>query len=245
MAVHLLRNIIDDISKDLKQTFDDRTVEKTQIGYWVLLIANRLRSQHIKKMDSGMFKTTFVDVPIQIVTTSDEKNEIPNRKHIRLPQQIYDFDKDKGIIYIAYYRSKDDPQCDPRFTQVVFNRTTPEAAHRLYKNPYERPSIGSPYFYVIGDFVYFLGLECSNVKNIEICLYTTLDPITTIDIDSKFEFPEELLNVLKRQVLDLGRFALMIPEERINNGIDGRNTAQVPSEKLISVNDPVNNPQNE
>ena len=38
----LLRYIVDDIAKDLKQTFDDKIVQKSQIAYWVLMVGNRL-----------------------------------------------------------------------------------------------------------------------------------------------------------------------------------------------------------
>jgi hypothetical protein len=43
-----LRYIVDDIAKDLKQIFADKTIEKAQIAYWVLLVGNRLKSQHIR-----------------------------------------------------------------------------------------------------------------------------------------------------------------------------------------------------
>ena len=61
-----------------------------------------------------------------------------------------------------------------------------------------------------------------------------------IDLDAEFEFPEELILILKRQVLDLGRFALKMPEDRNNDGVDDTNAKNVSDQKLVSVNDPIN-----
>jgi len=58
----------------------------------------------------------------------------------------------------------------------------------------------------------------------------------SLDIDQPFEFPQELLPVLKRQILDLGRFILQIPNDLINDGT-GLQSKQIPTQKLISVNE--------
>jgi hypothetical protein len=51
------------------------------------------------------------------------------------------------------------------------------------------------------------------------------------------DFPDELLIILKRQVLDLGRFTLMLPQERVNDGSDDGARKGVPTNKLVSVNE--------
>ena len=69
-------------------------------------------------------------------------------------------------------------------------------------------------------------------------MYTTFKPITDpdLDMDQVFDFPEETLIILKRQVLDLGRFLLMMPQERINDGATIQ-SKQVPTNKITSVNE--------
>jgi len=84
------------------------------------------------------------------------------------------------------------------------------------------------------------GVECIDIETVEIGLFMTLPPITEIKLDEEFDFPDELLFVLKKQVLEMGRFALMVPQERVNDGDDDTNAAQVPTNKLTSVNDPIN-----
>jgi len=233
----LLRHIIDDIAVDLKQVLDDKVIQRTQIAYWVLLIGNRLKSQHIGKRDSGAFLSTFDQIPIEVVSVSKTPNEIKNRKFIRLPKSIYDYDMDSGIEYISYCMEEEQVGCPPPFTNVTFTRTTPSKSERLYYSKYEKPNPSNPYFYRVGDYIYLLGIECVDIKKLEIGIYATLDPITDIDIDAPFDFPEELLAILKRQVVDLGRFALLIPQERVNDGDDNVQTNTVPTNKIVSVNE--------
>lgn len=239
MSQTLLRTVVDDLATDFKQVFDDKQIQKSQIAHWVIMLGNRLLSQHIAKRDSGAFLNIYVNVPIQVVNVSSNPNIIKNRKFIELPTCIFDYDKDGGIEYISYYVDDLKVGCPPPFTRQTFTRTTPSDAQRLYMSKYEEPSPINPYFYRAGQSVYLLGIECVNPKEIEIGIYSTIKPITDadIDLDAPFPFPEELLIQLKRQVLDLGRFVMVIPEERVNDGIDSENVQQAPLSKLTSVNE--------
>lgn len=233
----VLRLIVDDIAKDLKQVFDDKIVQKSQIAYWVLMVGNRLKSQHIAKRDSGAFMHTFSKIPVLIDSTVVNPDQVNDRKYIVLPKSIYDYNKDEGIEYIAYYVEDQQPSCPPPFTLQTFKRTTPSTAQRLYYSHDETPSPLHPYFYRTGVRLYFLGIECVEVKFVEIGIYNTFDPVTIIDLDQELDFPDELLIILKRQVLDLGRFTLLLPQERINDGSDDFSGKPVPTNKLVSVNE--------
>jgi hypothetical protein len=108
----------------------------------------------------------------------------------------------------------------------------------MYDSTYEKPKPTNPFWIRVGQIVYLHGIECINPKKVEIGLYSTLKPITAedFDLDAEFPFPEELLIQLKRQVLELGRFVLVIPEERINDGTDA-DQRPVPMNKMTSVNE--------
>lgn len=241
MSDTLLRFVVDDIAKDLKQTFDDKKITKSQITYYVLLVGNRMKAQKIEKRDSGNNLKIFAAVPVETVAVTDNPNTIAGRKRIILPKSIYDFNKDGGIKYISYWRDADiGKNCPPRFGTVNFVRTAPDIAYRLYYREDEEPTPANPYFYVAGDSVYFLGIEKVPIATVEVGLYSTLEPITSISLDQPFDFPEENLLILKRQVLDLARFSLQIPEERINEGEGDVQTNQIPTQKIVSVNDPIN-----
>jgi len=239
MAGTLLRTIVDDLMKDFKQQFDDKQLQKSQVAHWVIMVGNRLLMQHIGKRDSGAFLSIYPDVPIQVAAQNNAPNIIKGRKHIILPETIFDYNLDGGVEYISYYVDREENGCPPPFTRQTFTRTTPGDVQRLYMNKYEEPGPKNPYWYRAGQYIYLLGIECINPKAVEIGIYSTIKPITDpdTDLDKPFKFPEELIIQLKKQVLDLGRFVMVIPEERVNDGIDSESQKAVPMNKMTSVNE--------
>jgi hypothetical protein len=239
METTLLRTIVDDLEQDFKQMYDDRSISKGQIAHWVIMLGNRLLSQHIAKRDSGAFLHIYGNVPIEVANTTVNPNQLRARKYIKLPANIFDYTKDGGIEYITYYIDDLEVSDLPPYTYVNFQRTTPSDLRRIYESSYEKPSPENPYFFRAGEYIYLLGIECVNPSRIEIGIYSTIKPVTSseISLDMQFPFPEELLIILKRQVLDMGRFVMLIPEDRVNDGKDDVGQAAVPTNKLVSVNE--------
>lgn len=228
------REVIYDIHESIKQSYDDNTITLNHVKYWVSIAGSRLKMLHIDKKDSGAFLTRFNNVSVQIDT-------INNYKYFELPTSILDFDLDKGINYVSYGTYVDD--CTPPFTSVLFTRTTPAQARVLHYTEEEKPTPSNPYFYRVGQRVYLLGVECIDIKNLEIGLTTTLD-YEECDMDAELEFPIELLAVLQRHVFDIARFVLAIPTSiGVNDGTSDENTKGVPTNKLVSVADTGVNPQ--
>ena len=233
MATDRLRIVVDDILQTIKQTFDDRQVSQAQVAYWVILVGNQLLGQHNAKRDSGEFLATYTGVPVKKESTSSNPNIVSGRKYIELPAGIFDYDKDGGVEYIAYYNP--DEKCDPEFKHNTIQRTSPGELQWLMKRKETKPSPKNPYWYRTGDIIYLLGIESVPVKEIEMGIYQTIDPLEVIDIDKPFPFPQELLHVLKRQVTDLARFSYLFPgTDRSNDGDDSDATTSVP--KVASVN---------
>lgn len=239
MSATKLRTVVDDLIKDFNQQFDDKRLQKSQVAHWVIMLGNRLLSQHIAKRDSGAFLSIYPNVPINVATENSSPNVVKGRKHIVLPTCIFDYDKDGGVEYISYYMDSDCEGCPPKFVNQTFTRTTPSDVQRLYMSSYETPNPKEPYWYRAGNLIYLLGIECINPKAIEIGVYSTLKPITdpNLDLDQVFQFPEELLIQLKRQVLDLGRFVMVIPENTVNDGVDSDSQKPMPMNKITSVNE--------
>lgn len=227
-----LRYIVFDILRDFKQRHANADISEFQILYWVLVHADRLRKLHIQKISSGEYLSIF-DVSVAI--------DANNRKYITVPERIYDFDLDRGISFITYEQIYTDGSGGivdglPQFSTITFGRTTPATAKRLSYRTEETPSEDNPYFYRIGDLIYFIGVEDVTMDNVEVGIYSTLDPTdVTLDIDQSFDFPQDLIPTLKRQVLDLGIWALQVPKDLKNDGVDGQ--GQVPQKKFVSVND--------
>lgn len=230
-----LKVVIDDIRTTIKQTFDDKEVSRSQVAYMVIIVGNRLLSQHEGKRDSGQFLVPFADIPVETASDNSEMGVIKGRKFIRIPSAIFDFDRDKGVGYIAYYNP--DENCKPELYRKTVTRTTPSEIQWLQSNEHTKPSAKSPYWYRAGDVIYLVGLESVPVKYCEAGLFLTIDPVEKIDIEKPFFFPQELLEVLKRQVVDLARYSFLFKRDGSNDGSDTASDPQsqnVP--KIASVN---------
>ena len=221
-----LRNVVNDILTVLKARYDDSKLTFNSVLYHTLIYANRLKSQHIEKRDTGLFTHTYTEVPVIF-------NAATNRKYIELPHYIYSFDRDGGVKYITYHHDID--VCRPGFTSTNFTRTTHSSSPVLYWTPEERPCPANPYFIMEFDKTLLLGIEDIDVKLVECGLLSTFDIndyfIELRKIDDLFDFPDELLSILQRQVLDVGRFTMMMPRE-INDNIQ---PGDIPTQKIVPV----------
>jgi|WetSurSiteA1Bulk_404760.scaffolds.fasta_scaffold25970_2 hypothetical protein len=222
-----IRFVVFDLLNDLQQIYDDSKLSPFKVFFWVMTFADRLRYQHVVKSDTGAFVYKFhVDVEVDSVT---------GRNFFTLPAAIYDLENDGGVQYITY-----PPEYDlslPMFASTSFTRTSPEKAARLYYRSEECPSPSNPYFYRQNEKIWLLGCEEINLLHLEVGLKTSLavaDPLT--DIDLPLDLPVHLLPVLKRQILDIGRFVLSIPVDRVNDGTSF-DSKVMPTNKITSVND--------
>lgn len=228
-----LRVIVDEIRTSINQYFDDKIISRAQVAYWVIIVGNTLKGQHISKRSSGQFLSVHPDVPVKVADDNDTKNVIKGRKYIELPGAIFDFDKDRGVEYMAFYDP--DPNCKPQYAYKTITRISPSQVQWLYTGKHTKPSPKTPYFWRTGDIFYIVGIEGVPVKHIEVGLYHTIDPVEKINIDEPFDFPQELLPILKRQVTDLARYPFLFKNEQRNDGTEEDQTKNVP--KIVSVND--------
>lgn len=213
------RYVIHDLQKSFNAAFDDADFTLNQILYWVMVVANRMRVQQTLVTNTDLFTSTFSSVEV--------KTDSKGRKYIDLPVQIMDLPNNSGVVYITY--NEETCKCEgPSFAQVFFQGINLGSVQHLYLDEYTKPSAKNPYFYRIGDHIdgvkvnriYLLGLECVPVSDIEIAVKATLDPKTLCNVDEDIPLPEEMIQELMMQVLQLGRFVMMMPKESINDGED-------------------------
>jgi hypothetical protein len=221
-----IRYVVFNLLNSLRQVYTDAALTPFKVFFWVITLADQLRYQHIVKSDTGAFTYKFeVDVEVDPVT---------GRNFFTLPTGIYDMENDGGITYITYPATFD--MSLPLFVSTTFTRTAPEKAARLYFRSEEVPTPQNPYFYRMNEKIFLLGVEEINLRSIEVGLKTSLGPADlTIDIDTPLDLPAHLLPILERRVLDLGRFVMMVPADKINDGTEWE-SKNVPTQKLISVN---------
>jgi len=230
-----IRYVVYNLLNSLKQIYDDASLTPFKVFFWVMTLADQLRYQHIVKSGTGAFVYKFdVDVEVDSVT---------GRNFFTLPAGIYDMQDDGAIQYITY-----SPEADmslPLFASVTFTRTSPEKAARLYFREDEKPKPQNPYFYRQNEKIFLLGVEEINITSLEVGLITSLNPADlTIDIDTPLDLPAHLLPILERRILDLGRFVMSVPNDKLNDG-SGWESKNMPTQKLVSVNDPDQQNQNQ
>jgi hypothetical protein len=239
------RYVVYDIEKTLKKNFDDADITLNQILYWVMVVANKIRLQHTLDTNTDMFTSTFCPVGIE----EDEKG----RKYIDLPASIMSLQNNAGVVSMSYHVDENGNCCSgPAFAQTFFQPVNYGEVQRLYLDVYEKPSAENPYFYRVGDKVngvdvnrlYLLGLECVDVIDLEVAVKTTLNPKELCSLDDELPVPDELIQPLIMEVLELGRFGMMIPEERVNVGDDESNLDNYRTPKVPTPED-YSQPQSE
>jgi len=236
------RYVVYDIEKSLKKSFDDADITLNQILYWVMVVANKIRVQHNAITESDAFTSTFSPVP---VLTDDN-----GMKYIDLPSQIMDLPNNAGIVAMSY--NVETNCCSgPAFAQTLFQPVNYSEVHHLYYDEYTKPSAKQPYFYRVGgsvngvdvNRVYLLGLECVDIEDLSVAIKSTLNPKTLCNLDDELPIPDETVQDLIMEVLQLGRFVMMIPEERINVGEDeselqNYRTPKVPTSQNYNQQEP-------
>ena len=98
--------------------------------------------------------------------------------------------------------------------------TVPSKAQSLYYDPYTAPTASNPYFYRVGEKIYLLGLECVEVDFLELGLYTPINIEKECNLDAVVKLNSEHIALLKYEVTNLGRWSLVVPNERVNEGSD-------------------------
>lgn len=216
------RYVAYNIKESYKKTFDDAELTLNQIVFWINVVVSRLRKENEKDFEESKYLSIFSSVEVE----SD--SALSNRKYIDLPSDVIDMDHHKGIRYITYNYETNCCCLGANFAQVFFQPTDPIKAFRLSMDEYEKPSPKNPYFYRVSGVngcdnvnrVYFLGLECVDITDVEIGIICNTNPLDVCDLDSEINLPEYLIEELLTRVLNLGRFLLLAPQENTNDGAD-------------------------
>jgi len=128
-----------------------------------------------------------------------------------------------------------DEKCDPDYKIKTIQRTSPKEVQWLMLHEKTKPSPKNSYFWRSGDIFPIVGIETVPISEIEIGIYQTISSLQDIDLDEVFQFPQELLPQLKREVTDLARYSFLFPGDQKNDGAD-KPEANPNIPKIVSVN---------
>lgn len=208
------RYFVYDVLQSFKSSYPDADIKDNHILYWTRTIENLIRKRHLDRTETGAYLTIFDGISVLI--------DSRQRKYFELPAPIYDLVMEKGIEFISYDRPN-----GIAFTQTFFQVTSPAEAHRLYYTAQERPASDNPYFYRVNKNVYLLGVELLNLKFVQAGLYAALDPKSSmVDLDDEIGLNEEQIHSLRIELLNMGRYVMMVPSDRLETGADDRAGAE-------------------
>lgn len=215
------------LSSTLRQVYKDIKIEPYKVLYWTGIVANKLLYQHLVKeiastgWVSGEYLRTFI---ISV------KND-GNKKYFDLPVGILNLTgRDDGIDHVGYNVNSDFGDM-PDLGMRQWTRTTASKLPRLYYNVHEKPSPQNPYFYRVGDRAYTVGIETVPVHdlNVGLVMGSTMDSIE--DINEEMKLPGHLYPQLEYEILKLGQFALMIPENMSNEEVKSLSKVKPPADE--------------
>lgn len=242
-------DIADDVLVTLGYNHDDRNRHRESVLFNVQLVANRLRRQRLEKEMRGTGDRGSTDTMTTYVVPLSQEDYVGNgRMYFRLPSAVLDLQQNGGIGYICY---TSDSGCPDGMVGVHFTLCTPSEADVLQGMEFQKPSPMMPYYFrarlnngttTFVDRCWLLGVS-PLITEVEVGLYLALDLSDPLfDPNQEIDVPADMLYLIKRFVLDMERFALLVPQERLaNNGRDfkvGEQPLQPPH--MVSVNDPAN-----
>jgi hypothetical protein len=244
--------ITDDIMVAMGYTHDDSLRNKEAVLYNVKLGVDKLKSQQLQKnKDVGDYRrnsdmvSTFI-VPITHNDVEDDVITDFDASFFDLPTSIYSLDHDGGVSFVRYLRNEIPFGCPPAVALTPFTGATLASMHTFYQSAYQRPQSNRPYFAraraktgdTYRDRVYLFGVS-TEIKHLLVGLYAAPD-YTEIDPDEEIGLPPHLLMALKQMVIDLERWALQVPQERLkNDGRDLEPNQVVRTERQMSLNNPI------
>jgi len=233
-----LRQLVNSVDIHLQQTGDDKKIPPNQLVLWGQWLVNKYTAYKYQTVDTGAFLTIMPSVSVLKASTLTT-NIILGEKYSVLPRAILDLEKDRGVDYITYARNDYPDNVDMGVIQP-FTRISPREARRLYYSKYEKPSTVNPYWYLHGSYIGYLGIGNINISTVEMGLITSFDPWITHSIDDDLPILTDFGDEIFKDMAELGRFALLIPEERTNQGAY-QPEGSPPGQRMTSVNKSVEN----
>ena len=200
------RQFVYSILEQLNKNTDDAKINELHVLYWTRMVVNKAIYDIAKS--GGSLDRFMVQTSVDLLLKENGK------KYFTLPADVFNLYDNKGIDSISY---NEDEECD---ISVLFSRTTLGKSRSLYLDEYTEPSISNPYFYVIGNTVNILGLECSDISSLSVVLVSPIDTNSICSLDETINLPEEKLLLAYYAVMDLCKFKILTASDLLNNGSD-------------------------
>jgi hypothetical protein len=236
-----------DILYSMGMSHDDATRNLEAVLFNVNMVMNVLRRQRIEKEIAVLGDRGTAAAATTYVLPINEDSYLGGRLYFNLPGPVLDLRRNAGISYIRYHHTSG---CADNLVGKDFTLISEREVHTVQNITFQRPSPANPYYWparvnngttTAPSRIYMMG-PSPLLKSLEVGLYLSLTLGPNDDPNEEVDFPDDLVYHVKRAVLMMERFALLVPQERLKNqGRDfdlGQQPLQPPT--LLSVNDPMN-----
>lgn len=233
-----VRDLLSDIKATLGLGIDDAEWSDGSIVYNIGMAVDLLKHQELARQmrandqERNMTHVSTFTVPL----LTDPAYE---RRYFAMPGPVYNLPNNGGIEYIAYFRLGLPPNCPPQVARVQYSPTSWRELPMLYADPIQAPSPERPRYIRTPTVTWLFGQD-TQIATIEVGLYLSFSPITTIDIDADLDISPDMLFNVRRMVLQQGNWLMLQPHERLLNDGRANNVGQPPrpTPPIMSVNDP-------
>lgn len=238
-----LRQVAYDIMNQMGYNHDDAARSEVAVMYNIKVCLDKLKGDSLKR-DIKASDQLSMQEDLSVWTVDLLTQDDRGWRYFDLPGSVYSLPKDGGIQAITYYRLDLPPNCPPQVARIQYRPVALSWLTAIWGSRWQYVDETQPVYAratVNGiDRVYVFG-QSDDITQLEAELFLAMPRIESIDPDQQIEFPENRIHTLKRMVIELERWSLMIPQDRLKN--DGRDfepnqTTRTSSE--VSVNDRVN-----
>lgn len=240
--------LADDILSTLGFNHDDATRSREAVLFNIQMSINRLRRLRLEKELATSGDIGSTDSVTTYIVPLFREQFLNDRTYFVSPSSLLDIKQNGGVAYIAYHRESG---CQDNLFGLKFEQTSQSEVDILAGNPWTKPREAAPYYFrgrvnvggtLHTDRVWLVGVS-PLIQSVEVGLYMAVDISDPLaDPEQPIDLPDDMIYLVKRMVLDLERFALLVPQERLSN--DGRDfkVGQQPLQppQNVSVNDPIN-----
>ncbi len=241
-------DLVDDALLAMGFNADDAIMHRAAGMANLAMIIDRIKRQRLEKeLMSGQGSRGATDVMTTYIVPIEQETYLNGRNYFDLPSNVYDIRLNGGLEYVTYGNRSN---CDKALVGRRFTLASPGEMDMLDGAALQKPSPANPYYYrarlnngteTFTDRVWLAG-PGPTVESLEVGLYLTMGDIEDIDPLAEVDLPADMVYLVKRAMLDLGRWCLLIPQQRTKN--DGRdfpvNQQPLQPPPGISVNDQLN-----
>lgn len=237
-------DIADDVLQHSGYNTDDAERDRPGALFSLSMVVNHFKRLRLEKELKSGYGSRGVTDAVTIFDNVKIKTEprLKDRAYFDLPATVFDLQQNGGFEYITYNTKSG---CD-NLLGVRFEQTSPGELDMINGSEFQRPSEMYPRFFrarymnelgTFTDRVWLVGVS-PVATSVEIGVYLTAPDI--VDPNAQADIPDDMILNVKRHMLEMERWGLLVPQEdKLNDGRGRKLGSEVLQPPVrVSINDP-------